>query len=188
MKISPNHGITAEFWTLIFLSPMDPVGKTGTQHISVFLKASAQLIFSPCNMKCRMRSLLNYALVTYNVFLTFFWVHNLCIISHAKTVQIAGEEIILQSKQIIFLQCCMLRIHLRNDPHETTSEHCAILIYLFLPIRLIMGIPAHCHHALLSVPSQFYDPCPRCTHIHIKCLKWSINLLFIHLFWLLIEH
>lgn len=114
------------------------------------------------------------------LFFFFFWAHNLrrkYVISHAKTIEISGKEIILKSQQIIFLQHCVLRINLRNYPQAATCEHCAILIYLFLTIKLIMGIPLHSHYALLSVLSQFYDLCPRCTLILIKGLKWSIKIL-----------
>lgn len=131
-------------------------------------------------IQCKMLSLLYYAFVPFNIFPSFFWVHNLrrkYVISHAKFIEISGKEIVLESQQIIFLQHYVLRIHLRNDPQEATCEHCAILIYLFLTIRLIMGIPLHSHYALLSVLSQFYDLCPRCTLILIRGLKWSINLL-----------
>lgn len=172
---------------LILLSSVVLVEKTCIQHFSMCLsKIQSNLYFCPAVyeswwIQFKMLSLLNCAFMPFNIFLSFFfWAHNLrrkYVISHAKTMEISGKEIILKSQQIIFLQHCVLRINLRNDPQEATCEHSAILIYLFLTIRLIMGIPLHSHYALLSVLSQFYDLCPRCSLILIKGLKWSIKIL-----------
>lgn len=185
MKTCSSNDVTGIF-LLTLLSSVDLVTKTWIQLFSSCLsKIQSNMYFCPAVyeswwMQLKMLSLLNCAFMIFNVFLFFFWTHKLrrkYVISHAKTIEITGKEIVLKSQQIIFLQHCMLRINLRNDPQEATCERCAILIYLFLTIRLIMGIPLHSHYALLSFLSQFYDLCPRCTLILIKGLKWSIKIL-----------
>lgn len=142
MKTSSGHRVTDEF------SDSDSYKFSRPRRENLYsallfasLEALMQYVFyfavyEAWWIQWKMLGLLNYAFVLFNIFLFFFFfLRRKYVISHAKTIEISGKEIVLESQQIIFLQLCVLRIHLRNDPQEATCEHCAILIYLFLTIR-----------------------------------------------------